>query len=377
MTQNGIGWWLEQVGRVPLLTPAQEIALGNRVQSWLNHEDGPDDAPVAVRRSGQRAKDQFVAANLRLAVSYVTKHCGRLVRLGYQDDLVQAANLGVIRAVEKYDPSRGYRFSTYAYWWIRQSVNRWVDQHSRMISIPGSHSQLVAKIESTRRRLGAVLSREPSREELAAEVGIDVEQLEALVSRARSHLSLDQSAEEDGGDLSLFVGAVDVDPAETEQRELLAARLVELMECLAPQQKRIVAARYGLNGPETPSSEIAAEERITTRQVERILRESLSAMCLARRGLGPKPTSFPSEARSFEQLTLFRAVASRPKPKPDGGPKPPLRRRREPVDTPALPFVERTDLGGAASSGNRRVSDRYSRGESRDPSRGKRRDATP
>ena len=138
MSKTGTGWWLDTIGRVPLLTPAQEIELGSRVQQWLNHPDGPDDCPRNIKRSGERAKRQFVAANLRLAVSYVTKNCNRLITTNgnVQDDLIQAANLGVIRAVEKYDPSRGYRFSTYAYWWIRQSVNRWIDQCAKTIRMP-------------------------------------------------------------------------------------------------------------------------------------------------------------------------------------------------------------------------------------------------
>ncbi len=138
---HGTAWWLDQIGRYPLLTPAQEIELGTAVQAWLQHSDGPERCPPSIRRRGNRAREQIVRCNLRLAVSYVTKRCQRLMRSHSQDDLIQAANEGIISAVEKFDPTRGYRFSTYAYWWIRQAVNRWVDRYSRAVTIPVLHHQ--------------------------------------------------------------------------------------------------------------------------------------------------------------------------------------------------------------------------------------------
>lgn len=323
MTQSGTGWWLNQISRVPLLTPAQEIALGAQVQAWMDHPDGPEGAPATTRRVGTKARDRFVAANLRLAVSYVSKHCGRLVRLGYQDDLIQAANLGVIRAVEKYDPTRGYRFSTYAYWWIRQSVNRWVDQHARMISIPGSHSQLLSRIETARRRLATEQGREPSREELAADVEITVQALDELLLRARSHLSLDQAAEEDGGNLGMFVGAEDPDVGEIEERAANVSRLAELLGKLPPQQARIVRMRHGLDGRAMTPAEVATIERISTRQVERILRDSVAAMAeIRRRSSVPiAPPDRPTTVKEIVQLSLF--------PSPDGAPRGTRARRRD------------------------------------------------
>lgn len=344
MNQTGTGWWLNQVGRVPLLTPTQELELGGRVQAWMTHPDGPDGAPSRVRRSGRKAREQFVAANLRLAVSYVTKHCGRLVRLGYQDDLIQAANLGVIRAVEKFDPTRGYRFSTYAYWWIRQSVNRWIDQHTRMVSMPGSHAQLLSRIETSRRRLLAQLAREPTREELAAEVEIPLHFLDDLLARARSHLSLDQSADEDGGDLGMFVGRGDPDLAELEELAATSARVEELLQDLAPQQRRVVRLRHGLDGPPLSAADVARLERISSRAVERILREALVAM--GRSAAAPRrASSDPSPTEAIGQLTLF--------PGP-GGSLEPLRgaarrrRRSRPRGTPAPRPGGRTDPTDAA-----------------------------
>lgn len=346
MNRAGIGWWLDQVGRVPLLTPTQEIELGGRVQAWLCHPDGPQAAPPKVRRSGAKAREQFVAANLRLAVSYVTKHCGRLVRLGYQDDLVQAANLGVIRAVEKFDPTRGYRFSTYAYWWIRQSVNRWIDQHTRMVSMPGSHAQILSRVETSRRRLLAQLAREPTREELAAEVGISVPFLDDLLARARSHLSLDQSADEDGGDLGLFVGRDDPDPADLEERAATSTRVEELLGGLTPQQRRVVRMRHGLDGPPLSAAEVARSERISSRAVERILREALTAMgrsAKAPRSTAPPPD--PERTEAIGQLTLFPGPGGSLEPLGGGARR---RRRSTPRGTPAPRRAGRTGPADAA-----------------------------
>jgi RNA polymerase primary sigma factor len=121
-------WWLDSIGRIPLLSPAEEIELGTAIQRWQQH---PDPCPPGIRRRGQRARDRFVSANLRLVVAYISKRCHRLTRSFDREDLTQAGNMGLITAAERFDPAKGYRFSTYAYWWIRQAINRWVDQHGR------------------------------------------------------------------------------------------------------------------------------------------------------------------------------------------------------------------------------------------------------
>jgi RNA polymerase primary sigma factor len=133
-----------------------------------------------------RARDRFVTANLRLAVSYVARRCNRLAKAhGGSEDLVQAANMGLITAAERFDPARGYRFSTYAYWWIRQAVNRWVDQHSRMVSIPGSHCQHLAKVSAITRRVEREQGRLPTHQELATELGVSLRVLEQVLENGR------------------------------------------------------------------------------------------------------------------------------------------------------------------------------------------------
>lgn len=288
MSKDGTGWWLDTIGRMPLLSPAQEIELGTRVQAWLQHPDGPDDCPRGIRRSGQRAKDQFVAANMRLAVSYVWKHCNRIIsqQPGSFDDLIQSANLGVMRAVEKYDPTRGYRFSTYAYWWIRQSVNRWIDLSSRTISIPGSHSQLLARISIARRKLFAELLREPTSQELADCVDITLEQFNQLCWRARSPLSIDsplpanQQSKNDWreNDIIALLGTNDHDLEQVDEAADNLDRCWSLLEVLQPQQQRIVMAMSGVCSEEMTLGQIAKQERISPKRVKLIYEASLQQM---------------------------------------------------------------------------------------------------
>lgn len=280
MNKEGTGWWLESIGRVPLLTPAQEIELGIRVQTWLHHEDGPDDCPPSIRRSGKRAKDQFVAANLRLAVSYVSKHCSRLIsqNSSVHDDLIQSANLGVIRAVEKFDPKRGYRFSTYAYWWIRQSVNRWIDLSSRTISIPGSHSQMLSRIGIARRRLSAELMRSPTNDELSEDVGLTLEQFNALALRARTPLSLDQPTREDDSDLQTYIGTDGYDLEQADQNADDMEQIFNLLDVLQPQQRRIVSALHGIMEDELTLGQVAKQERISAKRAKLIYQSALNLM---------------------------------------------------------------------------------------------------
>ena len=144
---DAFGDYLRPIGRIPMLTPAEELHLGAVVQEWLGH---PQPDPTLERR-GRRAMKRMVTANLRLVVSACRPHQQRVQHLGFDPiDLVQAGNLGLIRAVERFDPTRGYRFSTYAYWWIRQAVVRHIQDHSSAIRIPPQVKDLVRKVETLR-----------------------------------------------------------------------------------------------------------------------------------------------------------------------------------------------------------------------------------
>jgi RNA polymerase primary sigma factor len=267
---SGLGWYLDEIGRVPLLTPAEELHLGAIIRAWQDHPDGPDNCPAGVRRRGLRARDRFVHANLRLAVGYVKNRCHRLIKDYSHDDLVQAANEGLIRAVERFDPARGYRFSTYAYWWLRQSVNRWVNQHGRSIAIPGSHSQHLSRLGGITRRLQIELNRNPTRKELAAELGVSLPVLDQVIANGQSITSLDTSSSEDInlGDTIASYDRTPEDEEQLQERWRQAEQLRGLITRLPLPDQRLLSLAWGLDGIEVPRPQLARQEGLSTRALQ-------------------------------------------------------------------------------------------------------------
>jgi RNA polymerase primary sigma factor len=292
-------WWLDTIGRIPLLTPAEEIELGVIIQRWQQH---PDPCPPGIRRRGMRARDRFVQANLRLAVSYVSKRCFRLAKAHGQEDLIQAANMGLITAAERFDPARGYRFSTYAYWWIRQAVSRWADQHSRLISIPGSHCQHLGRIGPIQRRLEQELNRTPTRQEVATELGVSMQVMEQVLENGRSIASLDQVITDDGLELGATCASFDrsiEDEEEQRERWRQAEQLRNMIARLPMSDQRLLVLAWGLDGVEVPRAELARQEGLSTRALESHL-ERLQA----------------SLAAHSVQLVLLAVCRVRPSPRP-------------------------------------------------------------
>jgi len=316
-------WWLDSIGRIPLLSPAEEIELGTAIQRWRNH---PDPCPPGIRRRGQRARDRFVKANLRLVIAYISKRCHRLTKSFDREDLTQAGNLGLINAVERFDPSRGYRFSTYAYWWIRQSVNRWVDQHGRAIAIPGSHCQHLAKLDAISRRLERELNRSPTQVEIAGELGVSVRVLEQVIENGRPISSLDQVVSDDGLELGSLCATWDRSPEDDEdQRERWrqAEQLRGLICRLTPQDQRLLSLAWGLDGVEIPRPELAQQEGLSTRALEvrlERLQASLASqsvqlvlVAVARKKVEPKDRSRRKRERP-DQLVLVSVERVKPEP---------------------------------------------------------------
>ena len=260
-------WWLDSIGRIPLLTPAEEIELGTAIQRWQTH---PDPCPPGIRRRGMRARDRFVSANLRLVVAFISRR-SRLFAGQDREDLIQAGNMALLTAAERFDPAKGYRFSTYAWWWIRQAVSRHIDQYSRAIAIPGSHCQHLAKLQTITRRLELELNRTPTQAEIAAELGVSVKVLEQVVENGRSVASLDQVVTDDGLELGSLCATYDRSPEdEEEQRERWrqAEQLRGLIARLAPQDQRLLSLAWGLDGVEIPRGELAQQEGLSTRALE-------------------------------------------------------------------------------------------------------------
>jgi RNA polymerase primary sigma factor len=292
-------WWLDTIGRIPLLTPAEEIELGTIIQRWQRH---PEPCPPGIRRRGMRARDRFVQANLRLAVSYVSKRCWRLAKAHGQEDLIQAANMGLITAAERFDPARGYRFSTYAYWWIRQAVSRWADQHSRAIVIPGSHCQHLGRIGPITNRLTAELGRVPSREEIAAELGVSLRVLEQVLENGRSISSLDQIITDDGLELGSTCASYDrsIEDEEEQAERWRQAELIRNMIARLPaSDQRLLTLAWGLDGVEVPRAELAQQEGLSTRALESRLERLQSSL-----------------AAHSVQLVLVAVCRVKPSPRP-------------------------------------------------------------
>lgn len=267
--------YLRDIGRVPLLSHQQEITLGRQVQDLMDLEAleaelkekrGGEAVPagelakaaglsaVQLKRklqAGRRAKERMVAANLRLVVSVAKKYTKRNMELL---DLIQEGTIGLVRGVEKFDPTRGYKFSTYAYWWIRQGITRAIAEKSRTIRLPIHITEMLNKLKKGQRELSQDLGRTPSVTELAAFVELPEDEVKELMCRARQPVSLEMKVG-DGDDtelLDLLAGDGEL-PSEQVEGECLKGDLRDLLGQLPELQERVLRMRYGMDG-EDPMS---------------------------------------------------------------------------------------------------------------------------
>ncbi len=250
-----LGDYLRAISRIPLLTDQEELHLGRLVRSWM---DDPEPASLVVRK-GKRALNRIVTANLRLVVSVVTKSRRRLRHLSVEPiDLIQAGNLGLIRAAEKFDPSRGYRFSTYAYWWIRQAVSRHIQEHGALIRVPYPLANLAARLEALQQSGQRRLKPEAAAE-LLGEHPRRIEQAITL-QRFNAAVSLDQTiGGGEAGDMTLLETVTDGRvPEVTEDYDWFHSQLSQL----SPLEFEVLNQRY------------AEEERQSLIQVARQLGKS-------------------------------------------------------------------------------------------------------
>ena len=297
-----MSWWHNQASRWPLLTPSQEILLGQQVRAWLDH---PDPVPPAIERRGKRARDHIVRANLRLVLSFAERY--RSVPSQYHDDLIQAGNLGLMRAVEKFDPARGYKFSTYAYWWIRQGINSFLEQHGRCIRLPTTHSAQYTRVSTAILELQAQLGRRPTRQEVAEHLDWKPEAIERITSRPVATLSLDQPniSSPDGG----VIADVMADPAGPLLEQLESAdqleQILAAIDLLEPHARRILIDQF-LSATPSTVAELARAEGMKRGTVEKIIHRSLNMLRIILAGGSPylqPPTCEPVEQGT--QLALF------------------------------------------------------------------------
>ncbi len=251
---DSIGWYLSNIGRVPLLTPAEEIELAHHVQAGKRLQELPAEQlkPQQQRqlRMARRARERMMSANLRLVVSVAKKYQHQGLELL---DLVQEGAIGLERAVDKFDPAMGYKFSTYAYWWIRQGMTRAIDNSARTIRLPIHVSEKLSKMRRVSRELSHRLGRQPNRLELAHALGMKPEELDDLITQSAPCTSLDAHArgEEDRSTL----GELIADPASNQHfdamdRHLQKEHLGTWLSQLNEREQTIIRLRFGLEGSE-------------------------------------------------------------------------------------------------------------------------------
>jgi RNA polymerase nonessential primary-like sigma factor len=293
--------YLRDIGRVPLLTHEQEITLGRQVQELVALEEleaeltlrsggeKPSEEQLAVEAGltvpllkrrmqlGRRAKERMVAANLRLVVSVAKKYTKRNMELL---DLIQEGTIGLVRGVEKFDPTRGYKFSTYAYWWIRQGITRAIAEKSRSIRLPIHITETLNKLKKGQRELSQELGRTPTVSELARAVELPEEEVKDLLCRARQPVSLETKVG-DGEDTELLdlLAGDGVLPDEIVDGECLKGDLRALVEQLPELQARVLRMRYGMDGEEPMSlTGIGRVLGISRDRVRNLEREALAGL---------------------------------------------------------------------------------------------------
>ncbi|MGB7565394.1 MAG: RpoD/SigA family RNA polymerase sigma factor [Prochlorococcaceae cyanobacterium] len=275
LSADSIGWYLSNIGRVPLLTAAEEIELAHHVQAMKRLHELPAETLSPRQRHqirmGTRARDRMMAANLRLVVSVAKKYQNQGLELL---DLVQEGAIGLERAVDKFDPAMGYKFSTYAYWWIRQGMTRAIDNSARTIRLPIHVSEKLSKMRRITRELSHRFGRQPNRLELAHAMGIPTKELEDLIAQSAPCASLDAHAR--GEDDRSTLGELIADPASTEpmdsmdrsiQKEHLSAWLSQLNE----REQKILKLRFGLEGAEPLTlAEIGRQINVSRERVRQL-----------------------------------------------------------------------------------------------------------
>ncbi len=253
--------YLREIGRIKLLTADEEIDLARKI--------------VAGGNGGAVAKRKLVQANLRLVVSIAKKYVGRGMLFL---DLIQEGNLGLIRAAEKFDHERGYKFSTYATWWIRQAITRAIADQARTIRIPVHMVETINKLKKVTRKLAQELARKPSEEELSVEMGISINKLREIIKVAQEPLSLETPiGKEEDSRLGDFIEDKDADaPVKTVAHELLREDLAEVLGSLSPRERDVLRLRFGMDdGRQRTLEEVGQLFGVTRERIRQIEAKAL------------------------------------------------------------------------------------------------------
>ena len=262
ISDDSVRMYLREIGKIPLLTHEEEMVLSRK----------------AVE-GDRRAKDKMAEANMRLVVSIAKRYSGRCLDLL---DLIQEGNTGLLRAVDKFDPEKGYKFSTYATWWIRQAITRAIADQARTIRIPVHMVETINKLMRTQRRMTQELNREPTTEELAKELDIEPEKVEYVMKIKQDISSLDAGIGRDGEDgedstLGDFIEDEDTaSPEESAAGQLLKEQVREVLSSLSDREQKIIKMRFGLDGTKSHTlEEVGLEFAVTRERIRQIEAKAL------------------------------------------------------------------------------------------------------
>ena len=261
---DSVRLYLREIGKIPLLTPEEEAELADRIV-----------------KGDKKAKDKMVESNMRLVVSIAKRYGGR--GLDFLD-LIQEGNTGLLRAVEKFDPAKGFKFSTYATWWVRQAITRAIADQARTIRIPVHMVETINKVLRTTRKLTAELNREPTNEEIAKELGLEPEKVDYVMRIKQDIASLDASVGREGDDEDSVLGDFVEDeerdsPEDSAANQILKEQLSEIIATLTDREQKIIRLRFGIGGgrPHT-LEEVGNEFDVTRERIRQIEAKALSKL---------------------------------------------------------------------------------------------------
>lgn len=262
IADDSVRLYLREIGKIPLLNAEEELALAKKVVA-----------------GDKRAKDKMAEANMRLVVSIAKRYVGRGLDLL---DLIQEGNTGLLRAVEKFDPDKGFKFSTYATWWIRQAITRAIADQARTIRIPVHMVETINKLLRTQRRLTQEFNREPTNEEIAKAMEIDVDKVEHIMKIKQDISSLDASVRDDEEDsvLADFIEDEDtISPEESATNQLLKEHVKDMLGSLTEREQKILKLRFGLeDGKSHTLEEVGQEFSVTRERIRQIEAKALAKL---------------------------------------------------------------------------------------------------